>query len=330
MDRTIIRRIIELKQGRLNKQESQMLQDWAVQSQENQAFVDSLNLIWDNSEDFKPNVTFDSQEAFERFQSKINSKENKAAVKGHYKILYRIAAGLLFLVMATGIYHLYTSSSSNQQLVESTLDQIKSIDLIDGSNIQLNVESKLTYFAGLEEKSRKVSLVGEGFFDVSRNENKPFIIHTENFKIEVLGTSFNVRDYKSDGIAEVFVKSGKVKVIAKKSNQVLVLTADEHLYINKETQAFKKSKTAKRNAIAWINGKLSFKKSALSDVLNDVENYFNVSIVLENEALKTCPYTSLFNEPDLDSIIETISAVFDMQIKQEGSQNFTLSGGTCN
>lgn len=331
MDRTIIRRIIEEKQGHLNKQDLQALRDWMAQSDENKRYVESLQLIWDKSLEYSTDQQFDQITAFQKFKQKT-SREPKVfeMKKVSRSSLLKIAASLLFLAMAGTIYFYFSPSNSEQGFAKTTEHKSEAMSLVDGSIVTLNAHTHLNYFKSNEGKNRKLSLNGEGFFEVAKDTDKPFIINTKNLKIEVLGTSFNVRDYEDQNSAEVYVKSGKVKVQAKRSNQLLILIAGESLLLDKQSQSFRKSKTEQLNSMAWLEGKLSFKKTPLLQALNDLEKYFGINISLKNESIKECPYTSLFNNPDKDDILATISAAFDLQLKQEGDKTYYLTGGSCN
>ena len=90
---------------------------------------------------------------------------------------------------------------------------MREIILEDGSKITLNGSSKLIYPKSFEKSAtREVTLIGEAYFDVARNEQKPFLIHTPRMEIRVLGTAFNVRDYQEDQQAETALIRSQVEV----------------------------------------------------------------------------------------------------------------------
>ena len=330
VDRSIIRRIIENKQGHLSTEDQKTLEDWMALNDDNKAYVESFEDFWLKTGDYQPNIAFDPNKGFESFMEKVNAPSPIHELKPIKRFSFlKIAAGLFFLIMAGTIYFFSSANADSTRQLSSKQNEKSEITLADNSNVYLNTNSTITYFTDLNQKNRTLSLAGEAFFDVERIVSKPFIIQTHALTIEVLGTSFNVRDYKEGTSATVYVETGKVKVYSKKTKQVTILREGEHFTFNKESKVSKKTEDIFHNALAWRQGKLSFKKSPLDIVLKDIEQYFNISIVLENKNLADCPYTSLFNEPKKESMLAAISAAFNCQLIQEGESTYQLTGGSC-
>jgi transmembrane sensor len=111
------------------------------------------------------------------------------------------------------------------------------IVLPDGTNVWLNADSKIIYPGNFQGETREVSLVGEAFFDVVKNVNKPFIIHTGTMDVKVLGTAFNVRSYPGEMTTEASLLRGlievtlngteKKKILLKPNEKLTVLNSDE-------------------------------------------------------------------------------------------------------
>ncbi|MEO5947601.1 MAG: FecR family protein [Chitinophagaceae bacterium] len=188
------------------------------------------------------------------------------------------------------------------------------VELPDGSIVWLNAGSKLTYNKDFGKEKREVTLVGEGFFDVTKNKEKPFIISTSSINIKVLGTVFNVKAYTEDKQTETSLLHGSIEVTIKnRPNDKIILSPSEKLIVENQiesvsTNGFKKNKeNITRTAIPdistlvsinkltynpddstvaeaqWINNKLIFRDETFSDLAVQMERWYNVNIEIKNE-----------------------------------------------
>ena len=86
------------------------------------------------------------------------------------------------------------------------------ITLVDGTNVWLNARTSLSYPVKFGKNNRQVVLDGEAYFDVTKDKSKPFIVQTDNYNVEVLGTQFDVNAYSETGEFETTLMSGSLKV----------------------------------------------------------------------------------------------------------------------
>lgn len=94
--------------------------------------------------------------------------------------------------------------------MEAPLGSRTKLTLPDGTLVWLNAGSRITYSQGFGVGNRKIELIGEGYFEVKRNEEVPFLVKTNSLLVKVLGTKFNFRDYPDDAEAIVSLSEGKV------------------------------------------------------------------------------------------------------------------------
>jgi len=325
-----IRRILENGQGKLSHEDFSAIEDWKAISDENRAFAESIERTIELSSSYGQNIDFDPSDAYISFQERIkeieviplkstSSGSNFLKIAASLAILFTIVSGLWF---AKGI--------TSTQMATVYSEEGQTLNLSDKTKVVLNSKTSLEHFTALDANKRKIHLEGEAFFDVYRMPDKPFLITTNSIQIEVLGTSFNVRDLDKEDESIVYVKSGKVKISALAApNRKVVLTAGQQVIFDKKTGQIVKSNDASINALSWMEGKLSFKKTKLKYAVKDLERYFDIKIDLKNKDLFECEYTSLFNKPQKLEIIETIAATFNLQLKQIGETNYELSGGSC-
>lgn len=160
--------------------------------------------------------------------------------------------------------------------------------LEDGTMVWLNAGSKLAFPTKFTGNNREVFLEGEAYFDVAPNKKLPFYVNTQNIRVNVLGTKFNISAYPSDAQVETFLLEGKLS-IRERSN--LGFLKDETLLApNQKGSYHKEQKTLVVSneqdiefAIAWTEGWFKFSQENINDVLNKIQRYYNVQFVFEHQ-----------------------------------------------
>ncbi len=317
--------------GFLSNAEQKTLDDWQQSSDANKQYASELDTIWKASKSYKSSYQPNTDKNLAQLQARISKESQPAKVvsmKRRSPWLLRIAAAVLVLLVA-GLYYMNSSSPSTIEVV-AHIGESKNVTLPDGSSIILNEGSRLRYPEKFDGNQRKVMLNGEAFFDISHNPEKPFHINTEHTTVTVLGTSFNVRAYNDESQTEVLVKTGKVRLSPSKTDDNIVLTKNHKGFYNHRSQILRKEENRTHNDLAWMNHQLAFQKTPLKFVIQDLERYFNVEIDLQNTQLNNCPYTSLYNQPNLDKILSVLSSAFQIDLTKVGEKQYTLKGGICN
>ena len=136
--------------------------------------------------------------------------------------------------------------------------------LSDGSVVYMNSESRLKYPVKFIEDKRVVKLEGEAYFDVTHDEQHPFIVHTEQLNVKVLGTGFNVMAYKGDARTEVTLVHGKVDVKSKNISEIL--TPSRQFVMNNDTREYEVRSVNVNTYVDWKNGILNFDAMPLEEL----------------------------------------------------------------
>jgi len=252
-----------------------------------------------------------------------------------------VAAAMVLLVCALGGY-LYTSQSSDPVTVVAepltTLvnngKQIQRQQLPDGSTIWLQPGACLTYDAHLFKASgRDVTLEGDAFFDVARDESRPFTVITKDLKIQVLGTSFHVKAATGEPRQEVTVISGKVKVSSARQagnvKEVALLPAQKAVLEVATGELVPDVATPENSPLkTWQPASLEFSDIRLVDAARRLEEKFSVSIRLDNHKMDNCLMTAAFEDLQLTEILETISLMLDLTYELDGD-TILLRGSGC-
>jgi ferric-dicitrate binding protein FerR (iron transport regulator) len=207
----------------------------------------------------------------------------------------------------------------------NTTGKAQIITLNDGSTVNLQPNSTLTFSEKFGDHNRIVYLKGEGFFNVKRDTTKPFYVYAGNLVTEVLGTSFTVKSYEKEQISEVIVVSGKVMVYntadtegGKKITKQTILTPNKKVVFEKTTQQIKADLVEKPIALNPPKTPESFifQEEPLFDVLKKLENVYGLEIVPAS-ALKDCVFTGDLNglelQEQLSFICKSITGQFEKQ-----------------
>ncbi|MEI7829779.1 MAG: FecR domain-containing protein [Prolixibacteraceae bacterium] len=187
--------------------------------------------------------------------------------------------------------------------------------LEDGTKVWLNAGSRMAFPTKFQGKTREVFLDGEAYFEVFRNEQLPFIVNTGDIAIRVLGTKFNLSAYQTDKLTETVLIEGKVSLSERSAMGYLkketILNANQKASYNREEKAISVKEEPNADlAIAWIDGMFKFSQQSVQEVLNKLQQYYNVQFVFDSKF----PSSDLISgKLDLkDSIEKTMQALADV------------------
>ncbi len=206
--------------------------------------------------------------------------------------------------------------------VKSQKGHITTFKLADSTTVFLNAASKLRFAETFSGKTREVYLTGEAFFDVKHDKDKPFIIHTDKVKVQVLGTSFNVKAYENDKDLSITVATGKVSVLreAKKQGQAHLLLPGDQLALNRANDMFTNSKVNPEDISAWQTGTMVFNKETLENIAHRLERWYGVSFVFENKALALARFQLKQKNENLQTIMNALSVSGNFHYKMSGTK----------
>lgn len=207
----------------------------------------------------------------------------------------------------------------------------KTISLSDGTVVTLNAGSSITYKADYNQTNRTISFHGEGFFEVAKNPDKPFIVQYAGLYTKVLGTSFNIRAFDKEENIDVTVATGRVEVgeienAAHGTKTLADLKPGQQLVYTKALGLVKLNTLSDvRKVTAWTDDVLIFKGERFEDVAIKLERWYNVKISFEQENLKNCRFKGTFKNLSVTALLDLLkkSAGFtytiqDNQIKIKG------------
>ncbi|SEW38173.1 FecR family protein [Chitinophaga sp. YR573] len=203
-------------------------------------------------------------------------------------------------------------------IAQQTAQNTDSLLLPDGTRLYLNAHTSVKYPRHFKGNSREVFVQkGEVFVDVKHIPEKPFSVHLKNVDIQVLGTSFDVKQ-TTKGV-NVFVQSGKVKAIYKNSKRSVILTPGEEAEMLLAETTISTRHHRNNNPIAWKTGYLTFDDAPLAEVAHVLEDYYKVHIVLKNEALADKKLLATFHKESISEVMDILSKTLQVHTVQKDS-----------
>ncbi len=328
--------------GNITGPERQVLFGWLEESQANQKFFDEMIQLWSLSNEYEEDpFEADVEAAWDRLSERLpgdeeaddrqapapqsggspSGKIRRLSIRRHW---LRYAAVILLLVSIGGWWWFDPLEWRLVAVVTGAGEQ-EMIVLPDSSRVWLNERTTLTYrrpFWG-----RQVDLEGEAFFEVEKSRFRRFVIRAGEAQTTVLGTAFNVRAYPGEGQVKVTVKSGVVQLEDRQgaSEEVMLLRGETGVF-DKRTQEVTEKAVAEVNADAWKTRELSFQGRPLRGVIEDIEDYFNIDILVEVDELPADkPITAArpYTDPTLEQM-NLLLSLEDLQLRRVDGKTYRL------
>lgn len=303
--------------------------------------LDQLGRLWEAANPPKSNLSVDTDAAWNRLEDRLfggteaeepRIRQLRPGARARKFPLWAAAAALVGIALAA--WWLTAGdvvAPQNDWVAEANLEEsARLVVLPDGSEVWLNSNSSLRFSEAFEE--RRVELEGEGFFDVVRDETRPFVVATGEVETRVLGTSFNVRAYAEEEV-EVSVKSGRVEVAAIEatSEEVLekvVLNPGQAATYELASQELSEAVEAIDQVDAWRTEELVFGELAnttIGQALPTLSRFYGKDIRATREFLD-CPLRGTYQNTPLNELLEDLEFIFiDFSFIEEGD-TITLSG----
>jgi transmembrane sensor len=279
-----------------------------------------------------------------RFDSRSTRRKSNATTRLLSVRSLGIAAALLIgigslLVLSRIKNYRERSAPETETIVETSPKGKRSlINLPDGSTVWLNAESQLIYSNDFRDRdTREVFLIGEAFFDVTEDELKPFIVITSSIAIKVYGTAFNVKSYNGDKTIETTLLKGKIGISliggeGYDGDQVeTALLPNQQAVFIKESQKLVLQNNIEAEVYSgWRAGKLYFDNKPITEILANIERWYNVRIHLENVPSERCTFSAKIDNKTLTEVLELFRTTTDDSMRYEiKNKDVYIKGKLC-
>ncbi|SHL33599.1 FecR family protein [Flavobacterium chilense] len=305
--------------GETDATENAAVENWLDADEKNLNYYNGLKKIWEDSLVLAAeNKTVDEDAAWKRLQNRIHEKEVPVLTpKKSSTHWLRIVASIVLISTLGWLGYSYFENKSANTLIRIYASNTTLNDTLpDGTTVTLNKNSSISYTSRFTGKTRPVTLKGEAFFNVSPDKTKPFIIQINDVTVQVVGTSFNVKN--KNGKTTVDVETGIVKV-SKNKDQVELIHG-EKVIISDQKPELLKSISKGRLYNYYRNKELVCDETPLGELVEALNEIYNVNIIIKNPSLKEKPLTTVFKDQSLDQVLEVIQETFRIEIEHKNNQ----------
>ncbi len=285
-------------------------------------------------------------------EEQINEKFNQLKIGEpriiNFRILLPWVAAILCVVIGVSFFILKDNTASGVKVDNPALNSdnplIEKVNrsddpmlvlLDDGSSILLNSGGKVSYPSKFNEDKREIYLDGEAFFEVSKDPQRPFFVYANDMVAKVLGTSFTVRSLPGKKDIELIVKTGKVAVFKRSSEQVsdyklppITIKPDEKLVFNSDMENLKALPAQSERHLSSVPVfNFEFSDVPASDIFKYITDVYGVNIVYNETILKNCPVTASLADEPLYGKIELVCLAIEAEYKMVGNKIVIKSKG---
>lgn len=294
MDRKLLHKYIA---GDANQQEKETVVHWMEADKKNmEEFLSARKLydftIWQNNQ---VSEVYTSSDKFRKVCIELA------------KIAAIFIAAIILITILYPANETSTPEKSAQQTLYVPAGQRAELTLSDGTKVWLNAKTTFTFPDRFDNNQRNVKLEGEAYFDVTHNENAPFVIQTEKYNVKVLGTEFNIRAYCEETIGpfETALISGSVEIESVDHSTKMLLQPIEKAYA--DNGCLQVEPIIEYDRYLWKEGLICFDDNNLAEIFKKLDFYYNIPIKVNNEKILDKRYTGKFRSSDgIEHILKTL------------------------
>lgn len=318
-------KLVKYLSGELDDSEKSEVELW-LEIPGNKAEFDKLDQLWKGAGAWKDAGLFSAEKSWHVMKERMGQSKRIVITRAAW---YAMAASLLVIIGLSLFFVLKSPAKGVIEYSAGVQKLEKPVRLPDGTSVYLNHNTSITLQKDFNRKTRTVHLSGEAFFEVAKNPSRPFIIHTANAEIRVVGTSFNVLAYSNTDQVQVSVQSGVVELYSRNNE-----TSKLRLSVGNEGTLFRKDnklisrQAFDQNMLAWKTNRLNFRNADMNYIASTLEHAFGKEIRFDAEKFKNCRLTVNFNNQNLDTILEVIKETFGLTVTNQGN-GYMLNGPGC-
>lgn len=333
----------------IDDSERQEVEQWINSRKENRVFFDNLQQIWNDQEDLTALLKENRLRDWQIVESAISDQkgETKQPKKNTLSLIWwkRIAAAvILFLFSIAGYFagHINNSTQPSFLAGKSQYHQIvvpdgekSRLELSDGSILWINAGSVVKFPISFSSESRDIWLDGEAYFEVAKDRQRPFLVHTNDVDVRVYGTKFNLKAYNKEDIFEATLIEGRVSletrdIFNNTKEKVFLEPNQKAIYLKRKPKEIsneiskvvsepvlpKKFMISKpvsvESAISWREGRLEFFEETLENIAIKLERRYGVVIQMEDKEIRKIRYSGVLKKVSIEQALKAIQMTTDI------------------
>ncbi len=313
--------LVRFLSGDAEGQEKNKVQQWIDLNDRNKAYFDHMVTLWESSKNIKDLASIKVKEDWGIVRKQLVDKDNIEKVpqisrRKHFRYKFARVAAVVTILLSAYYYWSFLTSYLNDTTTVVTVDDRSQVTLPDGSKVYLNKNTQLTFPENFNGGIREVKLEGEAFFEVIKNEDRPFLINSGKTITEVVGTTFNVNGNNSSKIT-VSVLTGKILLYetADRDDKIEIVPGEQGQFV--EGKGLLKSVNKDVNFLSWKTGELVFHNTNIKQVIDDLNRHYNQNIELDASLREEYTLTAKFKQQDLEGVLTEMRSVLPIQIQRE-------------
>ena len=310
------------------------LRSWMLAHSDDENLTEALRREWDLR--FGKTGTPVSSEALGRLLREVAPAEPEQRLTSRFRRLPRLPRLLRYAAIAAAIclstavgYFIARDNTPAQTILMTAKGSMGEFTLPDGSTVRLNSDTRLCYdadsFKG--KGKRRVSVEGEAFFDVTKDPAHPFVVEMTEMEVEVLGTSFDVRNYPFSQREEVVLLSGSVKVESKALPAPVTMHPDQRFTFDRSNGRSNVEDADAINYCRWINKRLKLENEPLGDLLITISRKYGMDLEIAPGTDISRRVSITLGNDEVDELMPVISYLTGLEYSIDGH---TLRVGSTN
>lgn len=350
--------------GEATPEEQRELQDYLQSHAGDQYFAEMLHLFWAAGAGHTSQHNPGSEAHFQYILQKAAEPETpeSAPVAWYRRRVFRISfAAAAMLVLTLLAWQFIPGNSRHPNILNASNEVViqhgakSKVLLPDGTQVWLNSGSKLIYPGVFNDTLREVTLEGEGYFMVTKNPAQPFVVHTSEIDIHVIGTVFNVKSYAEDEVVETTLLQGSIAVEKRNTADAarIMLRPHEKLVIRKKdmslpapaaqtgtdnnskiennqasapllsvTQLPQNVPDSTRTETSWVYGRLVFEGDHFYELALKMERWYNKKIKIQDARVSQYRFTGMFENETLEEALHALQLTASFRFRIDGNNVF--------
>jgi transmembrane sensor len=257
------------------------------------------------------------------YKIELKSQPSKSKIKYLYTAIGIAAALVIGLFIGIYITSVQTKSEPVYYAAHSPKGSVSEMILPDGTVIFLNADSRIRYAMEGENGVREVFLTGEAWFDVAKNPNKHFVVHTPFYDVQVIGTQFNIKAYENDNEVITTLEEGQVIIQSSENLRLaedIVLKPGEQAVLSKSSKEFVIRNVNTKWFTSWKDNKLIFINTSLKELAVLLERRYGVEIEVINKEILDLHFDGTIKNESIIEIMEIMKKALPIDYNIAGQQ----------
>lgn len=339
--------LIKCVEGSASDEECQAAWEWVKQSEENRRHYETLRDVWLATSTANPVDNQTTEEFWLKIRNKIKTNTPKTSEPNQWlRRFIRVAAIILITFSLGTITGKVFFSKRAEVAQDKSLYTIVAprgaksfVTLIDGTKVWLNAGSKISYKRSYNQENRDIFLEGEAFFEVAKNKEVPFFVHSSGIVVRAIGTAFNVKAYPEEGIVETTLVEGSISIEStnksgKKEQTLMQPNQKANFYIVSQKLVVEAGEKAEEQIpetikpkierievkkrvdteiyTSWKDKRWVFEKQKFEDFAVIMERIYDVKIMFRDQELKSYNLSGSLEEENLEQVLKALRFIIPM------------------